>query len=99
MLFFRYTHQKMCVRWAIQLHKNFLLEMVLIKQGGIMSPILFNMYMDNLSIHLNSSRIEGFINHLFYADNLCLISLPSSEMRQLLHICNAYAPVHQLIYN
>ena len=52
--------------------------------------------MDDLSMHLNSSGIEGslgtaFINHLCYADDLCLISLSSSEtsrMQQLLHICN-----------
>ena len=55
-------------------------------------------------MHLNSSGIGGylgtaFINHLCYADDLCLISLSSSGMQQLLHICNEYAAVHQLIYN
>ena len=63
--------------------------------------------MDDLSMHLNSSGIEGslgtaFINHLCYADDLCLISLSSSEtsrMQQLLHICNEYAAEYQLIYN
>ena len=28
-----------------------------VKQGGIISPILFNVYMDDLSIALNSSGI------------------------------------------
>ena len=60
--------------------------------------------MNDLSMHLNSSGIGGylgtaFINHLCYADNLCLISLSSSGMQQLLHICNEYAGEHQLIYN
>ena len=55
-------------------------------------------------MHLNSSGIEGylgtaFINHLCYADDLCLISLSSSRMQQLLHISNEYAAEHQLIYN
>ena len=62
------------------------------------------MYMDELSMHLNSSGIGGylgtaFINHLCYADDLCLISLSSSGMQQILHICNEYAAEHQLIYN
>ena len=75
-----------------------------VKQGGIISPILFNIYMDDLSMHLNSSGIGGylgtaFINHLCYADDLCLISLSSSGMQQLLHICNTYAAEHQLLYN
>ena len=75
-----------------------------VKQGGIISSILFNIYMDDLNMHLNSSGIGGylrtaFINHLCYADDLCLISLSSSGMQQLLHICNECAAEHQLIYN
>ena len=55
-------------------------------------------------MHVNSSGIGGyllntFINHLCYADELCLISLSSSGMQQLLHICNEYVAQHQLIYN
>ena len=45
--------------------------------------------MDDLSIALNNSGIGGylgdaFLNHLCYADDICLISLSSSEMQQLL---------------
>ena len=74
------------------------------KQGGIISPILFNMYMDDLSIALNNSGIWGylgdaFLNHLCYADDICLISLSSSGMQQLLNMCQNYATNHQLIYN
>ena len=75
-----------------------------VKQGGIISPILFNIYMGDLSMHLNSSGIGGylgtaFIHHLCYADDLCLISLSSSGKQQVLHICNKYAAEHQLLYN
>ena len=58
-----------------------------LKQGGVISPILFNIYMDKLSIALNSSGIGGylgnvFLNHLCYADLLvCLISLSSTGMQ------------------
>ena len=53
---------------------------------------------------LYSSGIGGyletaFINYLCYAADLCLISLSSRGMQQLLHICNEYAEEHQLIYN
>ena len=45
--------------------------------------------MDDLSLSLNCSGIGGYIwttliNHLCYADDLCLISLCSSGMQQLL---------------
>ena len=32
-----------------------------VKQGGVISPILFNVYMDDLSTALNSSGIEGYL--------------------------------------
>ena len=88
----------MCVRWGNSMSSNFLAAKG-VKQGGIIY-----IYMDCLSMHLNSSGIGGylrtvFINHLWYADDLCLISLSSSGMQQLLHICNEYAGKHILIYN
>ena len=75
-----------------------------VKQGRIISPILFNMYMDDLSKTLNNSGIgayigDAFLNHLCYADDICLISLSSSGMQQLLNICQNYANNHQLLYN
>ena len=93
----------MCVRWGNSISPDFFVGNG-VKQGGIISPILFNIYMDYLSMHLNSSGLGGylgtaFINHLCYADDLCLISLSSSGMQQLLHICNTYAAEHQLVYN
>ena len=36
---------------------------------------------------------------LCYADDLCLISLSSSDMQQLLNICKEYASAHKLVYN
>ena len=32
-----------------------------VKQGGIISPISFNIYMDNLSIALSNSGIAGYL--------------------------------------
>ena len=50
----------MCIRWAnaISLYFTVLND---VKQGGIISPILFNVYMDRLSVLLNSSNIGGQI--------------------------------------
>ena len=66
--------------------------------------MLFNVYMDHLSIRLNRSGIGGdigdhLINNLCYADDLCLISLSSAGMQSLLDICNSYATEHVLTYN
>ena len=60
--------------------------------------------MNNLSVSLNHSEIgvslgRNLINHLCYADDLCLIALSSSGMQCLLDICDKYATGHQLTYN
>ena len=70
-----------------------------VKQGRILSPALFNVYMNNLSVSLHHSGIGGslggnLINHLCYADDLCLIALSSSGMQCLLDICDKYATGH-----
>ena len=74
------------------------------KQGGILSPMLFNIYLNDLSVLLNNSNIGGKIggilaNHLSYADDMCLISLSSHGMIQLLNICDNFAIRHSLTYN
>ena len=51
-----------------------------VKQRGTLSPALFGVYMNNLSMSLNHSGISGslggnLINHLCHADDLCLIAL------------------------
>ena len=66
--------------------------------------MLFNLYTDDLNLKLNCSGNGGytrtsFINHLCYADDLCLISLSSSSMQHLLNICKEYAFTHKLLYN
>ena len=93
----------MCVRWGNSTSPVFLVGNG-VKQGRIISPLLCNRYIDDLSMNLNSSSIGGYlgtacIDHLCDADDLCLISFSCSGMQQLLHICNEYAAVHQLIYN
>ena len=102
-LVYWYSRQEMFIRWGNTYSTKFLVTNG-VKQGGILSPCLFNVCMNNLSLSLNGSGIEGslgdnIINHLCYADNSCLISLSSSGMQHLLDICDTYAISHQISYN
>ena len=72
------------------------------KQGGVTSPILFNIDMDELSIALNSWRVLRncfFFHYLCYTGDLGLISLSSTEMQQFSSICQNYAFEHHLLCN
>ncbi len=75
-----------------------------VRQGGILSPKLFIVYMDDFSVNLNDTNIGCHINgtkcnHISYAEDLCLISISSAGMQRLLNICEEYGSEHDLIYN
>ena len=94
----------MFIRWGKSCSTKFRVTNEVKKEGSILSPVLFNVYMNNLSVSLNHSGIGGslggnLINHLCYADDLCLFALSSSGMQCLLDICDKYATGHQLTYN
>ena len=93
----------MHIRWGNTVTSLFLLSNM-VKRRDIISPILFNVYMDQLSEKLNASNIGGdiggkLVNHLCYADDICLISLLSVGMEQLFNICDVCAKEHDLLYN
>ena len=61
-------------------------------------------YVNDLSECLNKSVVGGsmngtFVNHMLYADDICLISLSSSGPQRLLNICDDYCKLHDLIFN
>ena len=69
-----------------------------------MSPILFNVYMDNLSIELNKSGIGCVINgspmnHLIYADDMCILAPSATGLQNLLNICVEYAKINTIVFN
>ena len=75
-----------------------------VKQGGILSPHLFNVYMDDLSVILNKFQIGciyggTIINHLMYADDLCIFSPSVSGLRKLMHCCEKYGDIFNITYN
>ena len=56
LLMFWYTKQDMKVRWVNTLSSSFQ-DGNGVKQGGILSPVLFDIYMDKLSMTLNNTAI------------------------------------------
>ena len=95
--------QAMCVRWGNSLSDPFHVNNG-VRQGGILSPYLFNVYMDDLSQSLNCCKTgclsgEIMVNHLMYADDLVLLSPSATGLRELLLACEKYSKEHAIIYN
>ena len=102
-LFYWYQHQIMSVRWRCSISRGFNVKNS-VRQGGVLSPKLFNVYIDGLSIILNSCTTGGFIggkhiNHILYADDLCIVSLSSAGLQNLLSISDKYYSSNSITFN
>ena len=75
-----------------------------VKQGGVLSPRLFTIYVDDLikllrSKGIGSHIIDIFVACLFFADDLCLISPTRSAMQEMLDLCHEYCTEINLTFN
>ena len=73
-------------------------------QGEILFPSLFVVYMDDLSSLLNTNRIgchidDVCINHVFYADDLCLMAPCAIALQELINVCYQYSNKIDLNFN
>ena len=73
-----------------------------VRQGGILSPYIFCVYMDDLSNNLNYIQVgciicTTLINHLMYADDL--VSPSAMGLSLLLSVCSSHGIEHDIKYN
>ena len=102
-LIYWYREQEMCVKWGGSTSSSFKVSNG-VRQGGILSPRLFSIYMDELSKLLCHTKIgctigDARYNHLLYADDLCLLAPSPGALQQLLNVCNKYGLSHDIVYN
>ena len=102
-LVFWYAHQMFHVKWGNVVSAPFCVSNG-VRQGGILSPILFNVYMDDLSNQLNRLKTgclvgNTAVNHLMYADDLVLLCPYSAGLQQMLKVCSQYGLDHDIKYN
>lgn len=98
-----YKNQMNYVRWAGALSDVYGLSCG-VRQGGITSPRLFNLYINRLIVELSNTRvgchIDGVcINNISYADDMVLLSPSIRALKQLLQLCEGYAGAQGLRYN
>ena len=70
-----------------------------VKQGDILSPTLFSMFVNSLTVDLKNSNIgvsldlpsgSIIVNHLIYADDLVCIADSASDLQSLINIVNLW---------
>ena len=103
LLLFMYTHQSLRVKWGSTLSKQFSV-MNGVKQGGVLSPILFAVYTDGLLERLKNTGVgchlgSRFVEALVYGDNITLLAPCKSALSILIKVCENYAAEYDIMFN
>ena len=102
-LLFWYQMQNVCIKWGNS-YSHYFTICNGVRQGGILSPRLFALYVYQLTDRLLSCNAGCYINdmclnHVMYADDLCLLAPSASAMQSLLDICYDYGSDNDILFN
>jgi hypothetical protein len=102
-LLYWYQTQQFALKWCNFISETFTVSNG-VRQGGILSPRMFNVFIDDLSTVLNNSGVGCHLNdvcynHLIYADDCVLLAPSPRSLQKLLDICNNYAKTYDMVYN
>jgi len=103
LLAYWYSHQQVFIRWQGNCSQSFFIGRG-VRQGGLMSPYLFKLYIrDLLKMVVDSEigcNIAGcFVNTLAYADDLILMAPSWRGLQCLLNIVEDAAKAIDMVFN
>ena len=89
-LLFWYSKQTVCVKWGRCISDYFSISNG-VRQGGILFPKLFSVYVDDFSDKLIESKVGCSIDnlcmtHVMYADDICLMAPSPAALQELINI-------------
>ena len=101
LLVYIYLNQSCKVRWGNTLSEEFMVKNG-VRQGAVLSPTLFSLYMNSLLLQLKESGIGCHVgNHYYgalaYADDIALLCPSRSGLQKMLNICEKYFNIHKII--
>jgi len=91
-----------CVAWN-GLRSQYFLATNGVKHGGVLSQMLYLLYIDGLLVKLSNAGVGCYFGPIFvgaltYADDLLLLAPTPSAMRKLL-VCDNYAQENSIKFN
>ena len=95
LIFDSYIRQKACVAWGV-FRSQYFLSKNGVKQGWVLSPIFFTIYIDKLIVMLRTTGIgchlgSAYSSALSYADDITLICLNVRGLNEIIVLCCEYA--------
>ncbi|MEL6989919.1 MAG: reverse transcriptase domain-containing protein, partial [Bacteroidota bacterium] len=103
LLIIMYSNIKAQVKWQGTWSDRFQIRNG-VKQGGVMSPLLFTLYVDILIRNLRVTRMGCYIGNVcsaafVYADDIVLLAPTRKAMQTLLDTCEKFGEEFGLTYN
>ena len=103
LLSFLYTSQQCRVKWCGEVSSSFSVQNG-VKQGGVLSPRLFNIYLDELLCRLKGSGMgcyygKLYVGSLAYAEDVVLLIPTLGSLKEILNICEQYSADFNIIFN
>ena len=100
---FWHAEQEFMVRWGNSLSMIFRCSNG-IRQGWQLSPLLYNVYTDDLNHHVQETGVGcyvggAWVNSLSYADDAVLQAPTVTALQTLLEVYVAHAGPHDIVYN
>ena len=98
-----YLNKKIQIKWNGKLSQPFEVTNG-VRQGGVLSPLFFSIYIDDLLLKLKNAGYgcnigNYFVGALGYADDIVLLCPTKEGLRKMIKICEFYAAEHDLIFN
>ena len=98
-----YTNQTLRVKWNNVISEEFN-ALNGVKQGGVLSPLLFNIYMDELIHRLRKSGVGCHVGPYYcsafgYADDICIIANCIKDLSYMIKECEKFANEYRVMFN
>jgi hypothetical protein len=95
-----YTNDKACIKLNGKCSAPFDID-IGVRQGCILSPLLFNIFLSDLAKSLHDIKFPavGNINSLFWADDLVMFSDSEEGLQKMLNVLEIYCKDNELTVN
>ena len=100
---FWYQTQPMCIKWGKNSSTYFNVSNG-VRQGGVLSPKMFAIYIDDLSLDLATCTSGCYIddqcmNHVMYADDICPLAPSAIGLQRMLDVCLDFSIRNDIKFN
>jgi hypothetical protein len=98
-----YNNQYMRIKWGDSISRTFGVTNG-VKQGGVLSHILFGIYLDELLLRLKETKLGCHIGNLFlgalaYADDIILLAPTRRTLKAMLNIVRQCSVDYNISFN